>query len=547
MDVAPIDRVLERLGEGLKRSGENWVGRCPAHEDRRASLSVSVGDDGRVLLHCHAGCETADIAAKMGMDLADLFPGNGKGSSPQIAATYDYVGDDGKLLYQVCRMTPKDFRQRTPDGAGGWNWKLGDTRRVLYRLPKVLESAAAGRVVFVVEGEKDVHGIEKLGFVATTNAGGAGKGKWKREFSDALKGARVVVLPDNDEPGREHAAEVLASLEGKAKEAALLELPGLDEKGDVSDWISAGGSAEQLRKLALEALAANRPKPRSLDSIEAGRLCKADLERRMRGEIKGLSWPVEWPSLSSTLGPLEPGTLTVVSARPSAGKTIFAMQLQRHLCQRGHSVLYISLELPVVRLIRRHWCAYGAHMANLKGGAPSESDITAIARYERDSNPWRVHYDTTSKSVEHIRAEVEMLGGVECVIVDYLQRMVYDTSNEYALITSIANELQDLCRDLAVPVVCLSQLRRPLPGKEHVPPNESSTRGSGAVEERATTLILLHRKTEVQKDSDGQVIARNRSVDGVFIVAKNADGRADVTIPTVLKGAAMCIIERADS
>ena len=89
----------------------------------------------------------------------------------------------------MVRFDPKDFRQRKPDGAGGWDWRLNGARRVLYRLPAVLEAVAArrGRDV-VVEGEKDVHALEKLGIAATCNPGGAGK--WSRQYSAGVCAAR---------------------------------------------------------------------------------------------------------------------------------------------------------------------------------------------------------------------------------------------------------------------------------------------------------------------------------------------------------------------
>jgi putative DNA primase/helicase len=150
----------------------------------------------------------------------------------RVAATYPYHDEAGALLFQVVRVSPKSFRQRRPDGRGGWAWKLGDCRRVLYRLPELL-AAPADAAVFVCEGEKDADRLAKLGLIATTNAGGAGS--WRDDYAATLAGRRCVVLPDVDEPGRAHAAAVLASLRRAGVAAAVLELPGLPVKGDVSD------------------------------------------------------------------------------------------------------------------------------------------------------------------------------------------------------------------------------------------------------------------------------------------------------------------------
>ena len=178
--------------------------------------------------------------------MADLFDdasGNGK---RREVATYDYTDEAGKLLFQVVRFEPKDFRQRKPDGHGGWEWKLGDTPRVLYRLPAVLEAVRAGRTVFVVEGEKDVATLVGWGLDATCNPGGAGKGKWRPEYNESLYGAKVVIIPDADDVGREHAASIARSLAPRARKVQTVELPGAK---DASAWAAAGGTREALLTL----------------------------------------------------------------------------------------------------------------------------------------------------------------------------------------------------------------------------------------------------------------------------------------------------------
>ena len=217
------EEVLERL-EGVKGAGQDrWLARCPGHPDRTPSLSVAVGDDGRTLLHCHARCPVDEITAGMNLTPADLFEKQNGNGHKEIANIYGYCDEKGELLYEVVRYYPKDFRQRKPDGHGGWTWKLGDTRRVLWKLPKVLEAAKAGERVAIAEGERDVEALEAKGLVATTNPGGAGK--WRPEYTEALRGAQVGIFADKDEPGRRHAADVARSLEGIAASVKILEAP----------------------------------------------------------------------------------------------------------------------------------------------------------------------------------------------------------------------------------------------------------------------------------------------------------------------------------
>ena len=120
--------------------------------------------------------------------------------------------------------------------------------QVPYRLPELLEAIALDHPVFVVEGEKDVETLARYGIAATTNAGGAGK--WKADFAEHFAGADVVVIPDNDDTGRNHANDVARSLAGTAARVRRLELPGLPDKGDVSDWFGAGGTVEVFNALA---------------------------------------------------------------------------------------------------------------------------------------------------------------------------------------------------------------------------------------------------------------------------------------------------------
>lgn len=164
----------------------------------------------------------------------------------RIVNEYDYVDEHGEVLFQVVRMEPKDFRQRRPDGNGGWTWTIKGVRQVPYRLPQLL--AKPDSTVCVVEGERDVHSLEAMGVLATCNAGGAGK--WPDELTPHFTGRNVVVIPDNDGPGRNHAELVASKLHGSAQSVRVLHLPNLPEKGDVTDWIAAGGTKRRLVQLA---------------------------------------------------------------------------------------------------------------------------------------------------------------------------------------------------------------------------------------------------------------------------------------------------------
>jgi putative DNA primase/helicase len=228
--------VLSRLSN-VKKIGNGWSARCPAHDDQHNSLSVSTGNDGRLLIYCHAGCSFESISSALNIN---------RSTGKRIVATYDYIDEDGELLFQSVRFEPKNFLQRRPDGTGGWIWNLKGMSRVLYRLPQLVESEE-GATVYVVEGEKDADRLAALGFIATSNSGGAGK--WRDEYSEYLSGKHIIIIPDNDEPGQQHAEQVARSVYGVAASVRVAALPGLPPKGDVSDWLDGKGVENGLQEI----------------------------------------------------------------------------------------------------------------------------------------------------------------------------------------------------------------------------------------------------------------------------------------------------------
>jgi hypothetical protein len=170
-----------------------------------------------------------------------------KSQPRKIIATYDYTDASGTILYQVVRYEPKRFSQRKPDGKDGWSHDVHDVQRVLYRLPAILQ-ADQDKPVYVVGGEKDADNLAAIGPVATTNSGG--EGNWHGTDDTPLDGRHVVILPDNDSKGTDHANQVAGELLDRAASVKIINLPNLDAKGDVSDWINQGGTADQLQALA---------------------------------------------------------------------------------------------------------------------------------------------------------------------------------------------------------------------------------------------------------------------------------------------------------
>ena len=212
---------------GAKKVGGGWLARCPAHDDAKASLSISEGGDGRILLFCHAGCTTKDIAQSMGMELKDLFQ-----TSQREEIHYIYTDNANNPVLRVTRGFGKVFPQSHWDNG----WVSGKAEKQYpYRLPYVIKGIKAGRTIYACEGEKDAETLSSLGEVATTNPGGAGK--WRDELSRWFTDANVVIVRDMDEPGREHALKVAQSLRTIAKSVRIVEPK---EGKDATDHVSAG-------------------------------------------------------------------------------------------------------------------------------------------------------------------------------------------------------------------------------------------------------------------------------------------------------------------
>lgn len=207
---------------------------CPAHNDRLPSLHIKQVDN-KILINCKAGCETTDIIKALGLRMSDLFLADNRPPQRTIKATYDYKDETGNLLFQVVRYEPKSFSQRRPDGSGKWINNLNGITPVLYHLPEILQAKYTERI-YIVEGEKDADRLGEYGFFATCNPMGAGK--WRPQYTECLTNAKeVVIIPDNDNEGKKHAANIAQALLSKVNRIKCLELPG-DNVKDVSDWFN---------------------------------------------------------------------------------------------------------------------------------------------------------------------------------------------------------------------------------------------------------------------------------------------------------------------
>lgn len=237
----------------LKRIGQKneYQTLCKFHDDRNPSFMINA-DTGEYYCHgCGEKGHAFNFFSKIkGLDIRQDFPKILKGiaedfsislneNQSRFVEAYDYTDEAGNLLFQVCRYEPKRFQQRRRDAAGNWVYSLNGVRRVLYNLPEVLKA----QEVIIVEGEKDVETLRSMGFTATTSSCGAGK--WRSEYSESLRDKYVVLIPDNDQPGRDHMNMIASELQGIARSIKIVDLSDLQDKGDVSDWVKRFDTKEE--------------------------------------------------------------------------------------------------------------------------------------------------------------------------------------------------------------------------------------------------------------------------------------------------------------
>lgn len=294
--MTPVELLLSKLPDA-KRNGKGWQARCPGHDDRRPSLSIAEGDDGRALVNCHAGCTPQAIVEAVRLNLANLMPdtswsgnsrtpanggkrrqtvskapterkpGNTFASAGEAIAALErkhgqwsvlwrYDNAEGQPVGAVVRWDKpegKDVRpvSRTADG----RWIIGGMigTRPLYGLPELLKAPEGSRV-YVCEGEKAADAARALGLIVTTSAHGS-KSASKTDWSPLMR-YEVVILPDADDSGDRYAEDV-ANLLGKLRRdpgaspaVKIVRLPDLvqGEGGDMADFVAMrGGDAEVIR------------------------------------------------------------------------------------------------------------------------------------------------------------------------------------------------------------------------------------------------------------------------------------------------------------
>lgn len=405
--------------------------------------------------------------------------GNGSGLGEPLA-TYPYTDEHGKLLYEVLRYEGKAFRQRAPKDGGNWEWSIKGVRRVIYRLPKVLEAIAAGQPVYICEGEKDVAAIEWAGGVATCNSGGAGK--WSKDYATWFKGARVIIVRDQDEVGAKHAVDIEASLSGIARKVVVVDPA---EGKDAADHLTHGHTlAPWLAVLA----------PKALQRTLLGSLMR-----------NGVTEPTRWHDW------LYAGGLHTIQSGPGVGKTWIAIWMAVTLINQGYAVIYIDeeggSELVTERLL-------------LLGADPDLIDklLFYFPFPEREWTPDDI------EALTDILAEAGQTAQVAVGILDSLPDFLSSADkdeNSAQDVTGFIRTLLKPFRDVDAALLVLDHLTRPDESVSGANKKRGRyARGSGAKLAKAHLTILV----ETDAPFDGRV-------SGQLKLWKTKDRRGRVNLP----------------
>jgi len=524
----PIITVAQEYGMSFKRMGGELYSVCCFHPDKKPSFRVNIDKGTWYCDPCGKGGSVIDFVMlkenltveKAMQKLGGTDSGNGhsNGSSITELCHYDYTDENGKMLYQVIRYVPKTFRQRHKSDGGDWIWNMDGVRRVLYRLPEVIKT----QDLFIVEGEKDVDNLVALGFPATCNVGGAKK--WLDSYSETLKGKNVFIVPDNDEPGREHAEMVAKSLAGKAQIFRI----DLTHK-DISEFIKESGGAAQKAVLGL----IDKAKP-ILPGANVPIKSMLELESEYRkfiatSESRSLSFSRWIPTLGLEVRNLVPGELMVILADTGVGKTAILQNIARNA--RPLSTLMFELELPGSLIFER----FVQMQEKITG------DKVHSLYKQGEPPPWNQlgemsHIFTCTESklgivdIERITNEAELKMGERpaLVMIDYIGLINSVGNSRYERMSDVAEQAKVLAKSTNTIVIIASQVRR-ASGNDDCSVALHDAKDSGSIENSAGLVIGAWR------EGDGEILKLK--------ILKNTKGRSGRVIACDFNGATMRITE----
>jgi putative DNA primase/helicase len=376
---------------------------------------------------------------------------------------------------KLTRVNGKSTWKRAEDDASnhdGAVYHFRDCPRVPYRLPNILH-AEIGETIFLVEGEKDVHTLEKWGLVASCNPGGSGSGGLYSEWTEYFAGMPIAILFDNDKPGKKHALTVAWALWGVAASLCIVELSGLHEKGDVTDWRDTGGTLEQFRELvaaaevmdavALAELQARWESdggepPQAEEPHQASTAVGAIITRRFSDiEAKPVNWL--WP------GRIARGKLTIFAGNPGLGKSQVSTSIAATVstggcwpvdgtsCARG-DVIILSAEDDAEDTIRPRLEAAGADLRRVH-----ILDGVLVGLTGNGQQGCRLF--NLEEDIQKLSAKLTEFGNVALMVIDPVSAYLGQTdSHRNAAVRALLAQLMVLAARHNVAIIIISHLNK---------------------------------------------------------------------------------------
>lgn len=400
---ALLDNVVSRL-DGVTGRGEDLKAKCPAHEDGHASLSVGLSkQDGRVLLNCFAGCRAEDILAALGLEWADLFEGEPERN--QVVCSYLYETGRGEPWFWKDRTFPKSFRLRLPGTEPGDHRGIGNRTLILYHLPQLYAGIMAGRRIWLVEGEKDVHALERHGEVATTTCGGAGA-TWRDEYTRCFAGAKeVIIVADQDKvrpdgtlgPGHQHA---IGARDAFRAAGIPVRIARPASGKDADDHFRAG---HEVGDFTIDRAAYTRPR-----GMTADELAKQDFE-----------------PLNYAIDGILPEGLAMLAAPPKSGKSWICLSLALGVAAGG-------LALDACRTLQGDVM----YLAREDGYRRLQSRMDLLTRGDQDAGKYLKHLEVIPADVPWVGGDIglsamtdwaEEMERPRLVVIDTLAKVEPDT------------------------------------------------------------------------------------------------------------------------
>lgn len=520
-----VQILLNKLDKVSKKQGGGWMARCPAHKDGNPSLAIDE-KDGRTLVKCFAGCSSDAIIGSVGLTWKDLSPEEKQSSAPsqakpqlQLVATYKYTTENGDTLYEVQRFKPKTFRQRRPDGKGGWVYNMTDVRRVPYRLPEVLKA----ETVALCEGEKDADTITRLGFCGTATVGGSNG--WLPAYADYFKGKHVLLFPDQDEAGKVYRDSVLESIGQVAKSVCVVNVTAGCK--DVSEFAMLHGdkTREKIEYIIADA-------PVLTNGIHVPIYTAEEAEARYQKFIRQSSERAfDLGKFLPSLGryrPLVPGELVAVIADTGVGKTAILQNIAR--CARPLSVLFFELELPIELMFER-----AVAMAN-------DVSCALVEREYRSGSKAAMHgvdhiyicdnARMTTADIERVIVQSELKIGRRpaVVCVDYIG-LLSGGGKRYERTSDAAEDLKRVAKSTGTIIILCAQVHR---SRESEEIGLHDAKDSGSIEASCGMVIGAWRDPT---DPNGGTM--------VLKVLKCTKGKAGMQVVCNFEGETLRITERA--